>query len=319
MKVIARRLHGRMHYGWIVAAVIFFVLLAAAGVRATPSVLIVPLEQAFGWTRATISLAIGVNIFLYGLMGPFAAAVMQRFGIRRTVVGRPGRDGRRRRREHDHDAQPWQLMLTWGLLDRARQRHGRAGARRHHRQPLVRQRGAAWSWASSPPAPPPGQLVFLPMLAAVVAEFRLAARGLDHGLRRRGDGAAGVPASCANGRRMWACAAYGADAGTPPRGRRRPATRSSSPCRTRRGLELARLLAAVPQLLRLRPHHQRADRHPSDRRLLRPGHPGSPRRRPAGGDGHLRPDRHHRRRAGCPTATTAASCCSGTTGCAACR
>ena len=75
-----------MHYGWIVAAAIFLALLAAAGVRATPSVLIVPLEQSFGWTRATISLAISINIFLYGLMGPFAAALMQRIGIRRTVA-----------------------------------------------------------------------------------------------------------------------------------------------------------------------------------------------------------------------------------------
>ena len=51
MKAIAHRLHGRIHYGWIIAAVIFLALLAAAGVRATPSVLIVPLEQSFGWTR----------------------------------------------------------------------------------------------------------------------------------------------------------------------------------------------------------------------------------------------------------------------------
>jgi len=76
----------RLHYAWIVAAVTFGVLLLAAGVRSTPGVLIVPLEQEFGWSRATISFAVAVNIFLYGLAGPFAAAVLERFGVRRTMV-----------------------------------------------------------------------------------------------------------------------------------------------------------------------------------------------------------------------------------------
>src|SRR6201993_2268869 len=77
---------GRLHYSWVVMAVIFLCLLAAAGVRATPGVLIVPWQQSLGWDRATISLAIAINVFLYGLMGPFAAACMLRFGIRRTVL-----------------------------------------------------------------------------------------------------------------------------------------------------------------------------------------------------------------------------------------
>src|SRR6516162_628308 len=81
---MARR--GKLHYAWVVAGVTFLTLLAAAGVRATPGVLIVPLEAEFGWSRATISFAVGVNIFLYGLIGPFAAAVMDRFGVRRTML-----------------------------------------------------------------------------------------------------------------------------------------------------------------------------------------------------------------------------------------
>ena len=59
-----------LHYAWIVAGVTFLTLLVAAGLRATPGVLIVPLETEFGWSRATISFAIGLNIFLYGLIGP---------------------------------------------------------------------------------------------------------------------------------------------------------------------------------------------------------------------------------------------------------
>src|SRR5437762_5692065 len=76
----------KLHYAWVVAAVTFLTLLVAAGLRSTPGVLIVPLEAEFGWSRATISFAVGVNIFLYGLIGPFAAAVMDRFGLRRTML-----------------------------------------------------------------------------------------------------------------------------------------------------------------------------------------------------------------------------------------
>ena len=90
-------------------------LLVAAGLRATPGVLIVPLESEFGWSRATISFAIGINIFLYGLIGPFAVAVMDRFGLRRTVLTAlacislgvaltPLM------------TRPWQLVVLWGFV-----------------------------------------------------------------------------------------------------------------------------------------------------------------------------------------------------------
>ena len=74
----------KVHYAWVVAAVTFCILLVGAGVRATPSILLVPLETEFGWSAATISSAIGVNIFLFGIIGPFAVAVMERFGLRRA-------------------------------------------------------------------------------------------------------------------------------------------------------------------------------------------------------------------------------------------
>jgi cyanate permease len=67
------------------AAVTFLILLVGAGVRATPSILLVPLEKEFGWSAATISAAIAVNIFLFRMIGPFAVAVMERFGLRRSV------------------------------------------------------------------------------------------------------------------------------------------------------------------------------------------------------------------------------------------
>jgi sugar phosphate permease len=77
---------GRVHYAWIVFGVTFVTLLAASGIRSTPGVLIVPLEHEFGWSRAVISVAVSINLLLFGLSGPFAAALMNRFGIRRVVI-----------------------------------------------------------------------------------------------------------------------------------------------------------------------------------------------------------------------------------------
>jgi sugar phosphate permease len=85
--MIARATAGRFHYAWIVGAVTFVTLLAAAGTRAAPGVLIVPLQHEFGWNRAEISAAVSINLVLFGLIGPFAAAFMARFGIRRVVLG----------------------------------------------------------------------------------------------------------------------------------------------------------------------------------------------------------------------------------------
>src|SRR5258706_14335988 len=75
----------RLHYAWIVAGLTFLTLLAAAGVRASVGVLIVPFEQEFHWSRTTISAAVSVNLVLYGLTGPFAAAIIDRFGVLRTM------------------------------------------------------------------------------------------------------------------------------------------------------------------------------------------------------------------------------------------
>jgi MFS family permease len=76
----------RLHYAWIVAGVTFLVLLVTAGVRATPGVLMVPWESEFGWSPAAISAAIAVNLVLFGLIGPFAASLMDRWGLRRLVL-----------------------------------------------------------------------------------------------------------------------------------------------------------------------------------------------------------------------------------------
>ena len=73
-------------YAFVVVGVIFLALLISAGLRSSPSVMMLPLENAFGWGRDTISLAAAIGIFLYGLAGPFAAAAMERFGLRRVLL-----------------------------------------------------------------------------------------------------------------------------------------------------------------------------------------------------------------------------------------
>jgi MFS family permease len=80
-----RRILGR-HYALAVVAIVFLALLAAAGLRSTPGVLMVPWGQAFSWSRAVISFAAACGIILFGLTGPFAAAAMQRFGVRATMI-----------------------------------------------------------------------------------------------------------------------------------------------------------------------------------------------------------------------------------------
>jgi MFS family permease len=75
----------RIHRAWWVAAVTMAALIAAAGFRSSTGALLVPLEEDFGWSRATTSGAVSLNLVIYGLTAPFAAALMERFGLRRVV------------------------------------------------------------------------------------------------------------------------------------------------------------------------------------------------------------------------------------------
>lgn len=105
----------RIHRAWLVAGVTFLVLLSAAAFRSSVGLLIVPFEDEFGWSRSATSLAVSVNLVIYGLTAPFATALMERFGIRQiatvalalialgtglTLVMR----------------ESWQLVLLWGVL-----------------------------------------------------------------------------------------------------------------------------------------------------------------------------------------------------------
>ncbi|WP_329489221.1 MFS transporter [Kitasatospora sp. NBC_01246] len=105
----------RPHYAWVVAAVSLLVLLGSAGFRSTPSLMMDALHNEFGWSMGTISSATSVNLALYGLTAPFAAALMDRFGVRLVVVCAlltisVGAGLTMLMRE------PWQLVLCWGVL-----------------------------------------------------------------------------------------------------------------------------------------------------------------------------------------------------------
>jgi predicted MFS family arabinose efflux permease len=169
MNWAARRLSGRVHYAWISVGVVFLVLLAAAGTRATPSVMMLPLEQQFGWSRATISLAISINLALYGLTGPFAAAAMQRFGVRPTVLVALATLASGVALSSAMTA-PWQMILIWGVLV-----GGATGVAAMTLAATVvnrwftSHRGLAMGILTASSAT--GQLVFLPVLAAIAEHF----------------------------------------------------------------------------------------------------------------------------------------------------
>ena len=114
MKIVRRAPFGK-NYAFVVVGVVFLALLVAAGQRGAPSVLIQPLEQAFGWDRATISFSASLGILCYGLMGPFAAALMQRFGVRRVITVALAIMSLAIGASY-FMTEAWQLILLWGLL-----------------------------------------------------------------------------------------------------------------------------------------------------------------------------------------------------------
>lgn len=158
-----------IHYAWVMAALTFLILLSSAGVRSAPGVLMVPLEVEFGWSRATISVAVSVSLLLYGFIGPFAAAFMEAIGVRRTVlmsltivatgVSLTTLIGA-----------PWQLILLWGFVV-----GGGTGmtalvlAATVVNRWFITHRGVVLGALTASTAT--GQLIFLPLIALIVERF----------------------------------------------------------------------------------------------------------------------------------------------------
>jgi predicted MFS family arabinose efflux permease len=155
----------RQVWPWIVAAAGFVALLGAAGFRSAPGVLIEPLKAEFGWSTATISAAVSLNMLLYGGFSPFAAALMERFGMRRVVsvaltlvAAGAGLTV--------FMTAPWQLMLCWGVLvGVGTGSMAMAFVATLTARWFVRHRGLVSGVLTAAGAT--GQLVFLPAIAAL--------------------------------------------------------------------------------------------------------------------------------------------------------
>jgi MFS family permease len=156
------RLH-RPHRAWFVALVTFGALLCAAGFRSSTGVLMEPLENEFGWSRELTSGAVTLNLVVFGLTAPFAAALMERFGIRRVVAIALCLVALGSGLTVLMTA-PWQLVALWGLAvglgtGAMALVLGAIVANRW----FVRHRGLVTGLFSAASAT--GQLVFLPLIA----------------------------------------------------------------------------------------------------------------------------------------------------------
>ncbi len=158
-----------VHYGWAVVASTFLTMLVTAAAMGAPGVLIVPLEKEFGWTTSEISAALALRILLYGLLGPFAAAFMNRFGVRRVVLtalalicagflGSLKMTGL------------WQLMMLWGVVvGLGTGLTAMVLAATVATRWFNKRRGLVVGLLAASSAT--GQLVFLPVIAALTTDY----------------------------------------------------------------------------------------------------------------------------------------------------
>jgi MFS family permease len=164
--MVATARGARLHPAWVAAGVAFVALLCAAGFRAAPGVLMVPLEEELGWSRGVVSLAVGVNLVLFGVTAPFAAALMERFGVRAVTSVALGLIAAGSGLSIEVTA-GWQLVLLWGvLIGLGTGSMALVFASIVANRWFVRRRGLVMGILTAASAT--GQLVFLPVLAWVV-------------------------------------------------------------------------------------------------------------------------------------------------------
>ncbi|HEY8193688.1 MAG TPA: MFS transporter [Hyphomicrobium sp.] len=163
---LARR---NIHYGWVVAAVTFLTMLVTAGAVGAPGVFIVPLEHEFGWNASEISSALAVRFVLYGLMGPFTAVLMNRFGVRRIVLAALVIIASTLLASLAM-TQVWQLVLLWGIgVGIGTGLTAMVLAATVATRWFSERRGLVVGMLSASTAT--GQLIFLPLLAKLTALY----------------------------------------------------------------------------------------------------------------------------------------------------
>src|SRR3954452_6398886 len=109
---LARR---NIHFGWVMVGVTFLTAVVGAGAVGAPGVFIVPLQNEFGWTTAEISSALSIRLVLFGIMAPFAAALLNRFGLRNVTLSALLTVATALVLSLTM-TKLWQLMLLWGLV-----------------------------------------------------------------------------------------------------------------------------------------------------------------------------------------------------------
>ncbi|MEU8528933.1 MFS transporter [Streptomyces sp. NPDC048629] len=160
----------RVHRAWFVAAVAFVTIIGAAAFRSLPGLLIDPLNEDFGWSRGLIGLAVSINLALYGLTAPFAAALMDKYGIRKVVAAALTIIALGSGLTVWMTA-PWQLLLCWGLLvGLGTGSMALAFAATVTNRWFTERRGLVTGILTAASAS--GQLIFLPTLAWIVDEYR---------------------------------------------------------------------------------------------------------------------------------------------------
>jgi MFS family permease len=104
-----------IHYGWVIVAVTFLTALTTAGAMGLPGALILSLHKDFGWDVSEISSALALRLALFGLMGPFSATLMERYGVRNIVLAAVGLliAGLLSALVM---TRLWQLVLMWGVV-----------------------------------------------------------------------------------------------------------------------------------------------------------------------------------------------------------
>ncbi|GAA2061384.1 MFS transporter [Streptomyces albiaxialis] len=159
----------RVHRAWTVAAVTFVTIIGAAGFASMPGLLIDPLHGEFGWSRGTVGFAVSVNLALYGLTAPFAAALMDRFGMRKVVAVALTTIAAGAALTTVMTAS-WQLVLFWGVLvGLGSGCMALAFSATVTNRWFVRRKGLVTGILTAAGAS--GQLVFLPLLSWLIEEY----------------------------------------------------------------------------------------------------------------------------------------------------
>ncbi|MDA3650157.1 MFS transporter [Saccharopolyspora indica] len=168
-QVISTASARRIHPAWWVAAVAFVALVGSAAFRSMPGVFMNPLHDEFGWPHSVISAAVSLNLLLYGVTAPFAAALMDRFGIRRITVFALVLIAAGSGLTVFMTAS-WQLVVCWGLLvGLGTGSMALAFVSTVVDRWFVARRGLVSGVLTAGSAT--GQLVFLPLAAVLVDEF----------------------------------------------------------------------------------------------------------------------------------------------------